>query len=342
MDGSAPYKVTLANGLRRAERPAMAESVDASVNPVPADPWIWDVSRASLAYVRDTSLISRGDGDLLDPLLFTAILDANMVPVNRDPELRITYGGDVSAPDHLRRPVSINAVAQSLHLPFETVRRRVSGMAQRGQCVIDPRGVVVPHAAVTSPAYVAIQRARYDRARRFYQALKAAGALPSNGPADTLAPTARPLVRAANRALSAYMLRAANDLIALTGDALSSLILLELTLGNTEPVADCDLPAWASNPLGVARPVRIAALAKSLRFSSETTRRHLMGLEAAGFCRRTERGLVAVAPPTVWPELARLMAANLANVHRLFGTLRELQVLAAWDTPDAIWPAAVA
>jgi DNA-binding Lrp family transcriptional regulator len=320
----------------------MTKSVDASVSLSPEDPWVWDVSRASLDYIRDTSQISRGDGDLLDPLIFTAILDANMVPVNRDPQLRVTYGGDISAPDHLRRPVSINAVAQSLRLPFETVRRRVSGLAQAGRCVIDPRGVVVPHAAVTSPAYVAIQRARYDRARRFYQALKAVGALPSDGAPDADAPTAYPLVRAANRALSAYMLRAANDLIALTGDALSSLILLELTLENTEPVAGPDLPAWAADPLGVARPVRIATLAKRLRFSPETTRRHLVDLEAAGFCKRSEQGLVAIAPPEAWPELARLMASNLANVNRLFAALRELQVLAAWDTPDAIWPAAVA
>lgn len=333
----------LAKAWRHAERSAMAELVDASANLNLEDPLLWETVRASLRYIRDTAQISRGDGDLLDPLIFTAILDANMAPVNRDAELQVIYGGDISAPDHLRRPVSINAVAQSLRLPFETVRRRVSGMAKRGACIQDPRGVIVPNAAVMSPAYVAIQRARYDRARRFYQVLKEIGALPSDGTADPSAPTAQPLVRAANRALSAYMLRASSDLIALTGDALSSLILLELTLANTEAVATSDLPAWGADPAGgLATPVRIARLSRSLRFSPETTRRHLLELERAGFCRRTTQGLVAVAPPASWPELARLTAANLANLHRLFAALRQLDVLAAWDTPDAIWPAAVA
>ena len=321
----------------------MTESVDAPVTPDPQAPLLWETTRASLDYIRDTIQISRGDGDLLDPLIFTTILDANMAPVNRDPTLQIVYGGpDISAPDHLRRPVSINAVAQSLRLPFETVRRRVIGMVGRGACIMDARGVVVPNAAVTSPEYGAVQRARYDRARLFYQDLKAIGVLPADGAADAHAPTAQPLVRAANRALSVYMLRACSDLLALTGDALSSVILLELTLGNTADLPAADLPAWAADPVTRAHPLRIADLAKRLRISPETARRHVLSLEDAGFCRRNARGAVAIAPPIAWPDLARQMTANLANVHRLFAALRQLDVLAAWDTPDAIWPAAVA
>ncbi len=76
-----------------------------------------------LVDVRDTVQISRGEATV-EPLIFTAILDANMVPELR-PDLAVTYGGaEISATDHLRRPVSINAVAQSAQLPFETVRRR--------------------------------------------------------------------------------------------------------------------------------------------------------------------------------------------------------------------------
>lgn len=320
----------------------MVEFSGASVLPGSDTPVAWETTRASVRYIRDTVQISRGDGDLLDPLIFTAILDSNMAPVNRDPQLQVFYGGDISAPDELRRPVSINAVAQSLRLPFETVRRRVSGLAARGACVVDSRGVIVPYAAVMAPGYVAIQRARYDRARQFYQTLKTVGALPDAGPAYPHAPTAQPLVRAANRALSAYMLRVSNDLIALTGDALSSLILVELALQNTDGLAAAELPAWAARPAPHARPVRIAALSQGLRLSPETTRRHAVRLEAEGFCQRARDGFIAIAPQGAWPELARLMAANLANIHRLFAALRQLDVLSAWDTPDAAWPAAVA
>jgi len=320
----------------------MVESVDAFPGFDVRSPSVWETTRASVRYIRDTVQISRGDGDLLDPLIFTAILDTNMAPVNRDPRLQVLYGGDISAPDELRRPVSVNAVAQSLRLPFETVRRRIAGLVKRGACVSNSRGVIVPFAAVMAPEYVAIQRARYDRARLFYQALKAIGAVPDDEPSYPHAPTAQPLVRAANRALSAYMLRVSNDLIALTGDALSSLILVELALDNIDLLKADRLPAWAAAPRDHARPLRIAGLSHSLRLSPETVRRHTKSLEASGFCHRGRQGFVAIAPEAAWPELQRLMASNLANVQRLFAALRQLDVLAAWDTPDAAWPAAVA
>jgi len=299
------------------------------------DPQVWETARASLAYVRDTIQISRGDDDLIDALIFTAALDANMTPVNRDPDLQVAYGGvEVSAPDELRRPVSMNAVAQSLRLPFETVRRRFLRLARDGLCVIGPQGVVVPNSAVTSPAYIAKQRARYDRAAGLHQALRAAGALPVG--VGGAGPTpAEPLVRAANRALSEYTLRACNDLKALTGDVLSSVVLLELALENVRPLATPQLADWARDPERLGRPVRIAVLATPLRFSGETIRRHLHVLEALGFCRRTAGGLVATAPATAWPGLARLVDANHANVQRLFGRLDQLGILAAWDAPGA-------
>jgi hypothetical protein len=298
------------------------------------DPQVWEATRASFLYVRDTIQISRGDDDLIDALIFTAALDANMTPVNRDPDLQVTYGGvQVSAPDELRRPVSVNAVAQSLSLPFETVRRRFLRLAAEGLCVIGPQGVVVPNSAVTSPAYIAKQRARYDRAAGFYAALKAAGALPAAVGRAAPSP-AEPLVRAANRALSEYTLRACNDLMALTGDVLSSVVLLELIVQNIRPMGTPELAAWPRDPEGLSRPVRIAALAAPLKFSGETIRRHLKVLEAQGFCRPTVGGVVATAPPAVQSRLPRLVDANLANVQRLFARLDQLGVLAAWDASD--------
>lgn len=270
---------------------------------------------------------------MLDALIFTAALDANMTPVNRDPDLQVLYGGvEVSAPDELRRPVSVNAVAQSLRLPFETVRRRFLRLARAGLCVVTPQGVIVPNGAVTSPAYIAKQRARYDRTREFYHALKAVGALPGAGPGQGGSPpAAEPLVRAANRALSEYMLRAIDGLIALTGDVMSSLVLLELVLANTRGLTPTELADWIRAPERVGRPVRIAALAGPLRVSGETIRRHLNNLEALGFCARTAGGLVAIAPAPAWPRLARLMEDNQANLQRLFARLRQLDILTEWD-----------
>jgi DNA-binding Lrp family transcriptional regulator len=287
-----------------------------------------EVARTCLAYVRDTILISRGDGDLLDAAIFTAALDANMVPVDREPDLGRTYGGvDSSAPDELRRPVSMHAVAQSLGLAPETVRRRFVRLAAAGACMITPKGVVVPREAVVSPAYKRIQRARYDRTRQFYldwQALEDWPAPPA-GP-----PSPEPLIRAANRAQSEYMLRACGRLLALTGDVLTSLVLLQLVLETSEGMDGDRLLAWTRDPGAIGRPIRIAALAAALPFSAETGRRHVRALEGLGYVRRTGHGLTAAAPPGCGPRLAALLRDNRADARRLFTRLASLGVLADW------------
>src|SRR5687768_16284064 len=59
-------------------------------------------------------------------LLVLAVNQANIAPLTLDPQARSRYGAlEAPAPDAARRPVSISAVAASLGLPFETVRRRI-------------------------------------------------------------------------------------------------------------------------------------------------------------------------------------------------------------------------
>jgi DNA-binding IscR family transcriptional regulator len=302
----------------------------------PPDVLLWAVGRASLEYVRDTVEITRSDHELLDALILTAALDANMTPVKRTPDLQSTYGGAKrSTPDRLRRPVSINAVAHSLNLPFETVRRRAQKMADAGLCIIGAHGIVVPHSTVTLPSYLAEQRARYERARAFYRTLKAVGALPVDVAATAPSPPADPLVRAANWAFSEYVLRACSDLIAVTGNVTSSRILMELVLANTRRLATEALVDWARDPLQTGRPIRVAALVGPLRLPRETIRRHLHRLETLGFCRRGPDGVVAMASASTWPRLAALVKTNQANVQRLFATLRQSGVLAEWDEAPA-------
>jgi hypothetical protein len=64
----------------------------------------------------------------------------------------------------------------------------------------------------------------------------------------------------------------------------------------------------------------------------ETVRRHLLSLEAAGFCARLPRGFCAVAPPWARPRIDQLVETNLANVQMLFSRLRQLGVLTAWNS----------
>lgn len=298
-----------------------------AVQPIDDLPF-WALARASLDYVRDTIEITSAGHELIDALIIIAALDANMAPVKRAPDLQQAYGGaEISAPDDLRRPVSVNAVAQSLNLPFETVRRRVRKLAQAGLCVVGPQGVVVPNSLTTSAADVAAQRGRYDRAGRFYRTLKALGALPPLTAEAAAPPPPQPLVKAANWALSEYVLRACADLIGLTGAVVTSRVLLELAVLGARALPTETL--LAEGVLG--RPVRASTLAASLKLPRETVRRHLAALEALGYCRRDAAGVTACVPQAARARLMALARANQGNLARLMATLARTGALADWE-----------
>ncbi|WP_369061758.1 hypothetical protein ABOZ73_06725 [Caulobacter sp. 73W] len=289
---------------------------------------------ASLGYVRDLVRITADRSDLVEALAFTTALDANMAPVDRDAELAVLYGRlDKSAPDDLRRPVSINSVAQSLGLPFETVRRRFVALTARGLCISTPNGVIIPNSAVTSPEYGALQEARYERTRQFFLSLRAAGIV--EAPLAAHEEADDPLIRAANRVVSEYALRICPALVALTGNVLTSLVLLELVLENIADLDAADLPAWMADPLQYATPRRIVSLVDGLPLSRETIRRHLQLLEDAGFCQRRRQGYVAVPQRAAAPELFRLAETNDTDLRRMLGRLERLGVLARWEREAA-------
>ncbi|MDB5442502.1 MAG: hypothetical protein JWP86_2129 [Phenylobacterium sp.] len=286
------------------------------------------LARASAEFMIDITQISRTGGDVLQPLLFAAILEANQALINQDLALQLTYGNlEASAPDELRRPVSVNAVAESLRLPFETVRRRIRAMARQGLCVVTPRGVYVPHAAVTSEAYNAIQLGRYERLIAFHDTACRLGAVAGPEPPAAALAGAVP-IRAANRAIAEYVLRASDGLMALTGGVIPGVIYLELVRANLEPLDDDQLarPDLARR----LTPIRALPLAQRLGLPRETTRRHLFALEDRGFCRRSRWGVTATAPQAAHPQIAILLSENLANVQRLFARLDQLGVRAHW------------
>jgi len=63
-------------------------------------------------------------------------------------------------------------------------------------------------------------------------------------------------------------------------------------------------------------PVRLTAVARSLRMPIETTRRHLLKLEAGGFVVRAPNGAVEARLPDR-PDLREALAANSANLAAL-------------------------
>src|SRR6185295_13738301 len=82
--------------------------------------------RLWLLFLLDIIEIARGPGQGYDPLILGVVSSASVATVNQDIRLQLAYATvDRPPPDALRRPVSINAIARSLGLPYETVRRRV-------------------------------------------------------------------------------------------------------------------------------------------------------------------------------------------------------------------------
>jgi DNA-binding Lrp family transcriptional regulator len=259
-----------------------------------------------VAFILDIVALSRRGGDLLQPLLLTAILEANQSALRRDPQLQRLYADATTAlPDALRRPVSINATAQSLGLPFETVRRRVGQMRRAGLCVVTPAGVYVPEALVLSAEYQAIQAGRVARLGRLAKALVAVKALES--PLTLVGGSVA--ARAADRAIGEYILRVAEPLMRDAGGAMNAMVLLGVWHGAASE--------------GAASGQSLAALQARLAAPRETVRRHLEALAAADLVRRTSRGWIADSERVHAAQRA-FASENLVAVRRLFARLAEL------------------
>lgn len=304
-----------------------------------AAPQLWRIGRASLGFLVDTFSMSRGGaGDIVDPLLLTVIVDSNLAPFNQDPELTARYATlDDPPPDELRRPVSVNAIAASLRMPYETVRRRVTRLIELGAVQATPKGVVVPAGTLHNPFYDIVATARYERMKRLYFEIKALGGLagldvrPPEAPRHERAP-----VRLANRQLSEYSLRVIDGFMRRLGDPVTGLILLEMAHANAEHLSASETAYEGPMSDDKRRPIRALTLAKRVGLPPETVRRHVAKLEQHGFCRKVEGGLLAALEQLGQGGSGEHgLMNNLTNLHRMLVRLAALGVLAFWDDEAA-------
>lgn len=192
-------------------------------------------NRLAMAYLLDVIAIFRGERHLLDLLLFSTISQANVTTITRQADLQVAYAApDHPPPDSMRRPVSVNALATSLGLPFETVRRRVRGLVDQGLCRAVEGGVIVPTAVVNSPQYFEDSFRGYERLRAFYYQLRGLGLLKALPPPSVeLGADVVPL-RTVARVSTDYALRVIETMMRALGDLLAGVILTEIVRGNTE------------------------------------------------------------------------------------------------------------
>lgn len=291
------------------------------------------LSRLSVAFLLDLIAAVRGDRDVLDALLLTTIIQANVAEISRRADLQLIYAdADSLPPDDLRRPLSLNALGSSLGQPYETVRRRVRGLAAKGLVEIGPAGATVPGRVLSTPEYLQRGLVAYEHVRSFYYQLAGLGLLSDLPPRTAeLAREVLPL-RALGRLTSEYVLRVVDAVLAMSGDVVDGLVILETFRSNVEHLP---LESWGGPGLeaeemvtdDIRRPVSVELLARRIGLPGETVRRRVRKLEAAGFLVRLPGGVIAPAQALGGPELRQAMIQNLGNLQRLFGGLSQLGVL---------------
>lgn len=89
-----------------------------------------------------TRINTIGGGDFERYIIYLAVASASARRIARDPSLRARYGGEVPPPAEERAPISRRAIAQSVGLPRETVRRKLQELIDRGMLVETGRGVM--------------------------------------------------------------------------------------------------------------------------------------------------------------------------------------------------------
>jgi hypothetical protein len=307
-------------------------------------------SRLTMSFLLDMISLARGDRHVLDTLLISATLQANVAPIQRQGDLQVTYASvDEAPPDELRRPISVNALANSLGLPFETVRRRVKGLVSRGVFVMSDAGVIVPSAYLSSPETIKNGLLGYERLRRFYYDLRDLGLIGALAPPSVRMEGGALPMRTAMRHASAFVLRIIEIMMRHEGDALNVLIMLQVFCANTEDFTPDMIGGDTLEERDMVRdnlrkPVRPSTLARRLGLPDETIRRHVEDMVARGTLVRAPGGLILPAAALSRANVRAGMVDNIANLQRLFSGLSQLGVLAIWDqlNPVAAAPTAAA
>jgi len=283
-----------------------------------------DVMQVTVGFLLDQVRDARQPLDLLDALITVTVTQANVETVMRDLDLQRAYATYSSPPpDDLRRPISINAVAQSLQLPFETVRRRIARLALFGAYRSTRDGVYVPELLLKAPGHRKALHAAHDRLRALYGRLLAMGELTE---IDDSGPRweGDPPLRAVGRISSEYLLRFVEPVTAELGDAVNATIWLEILRSNTDAAVGV---GWQDVE---RRPVSVSQLARRVGLPVQTVRRRVEALVSAGACERVGRGLLIPADTLRRSEFVAIADKNRANLERMFANLGRLGVLAAW------------
>lgn len=124
------------------------------------------------------------DGDFVRAIIVMTIMQANGQHLangqhsGRDPaKADGGTGGDGRPPDDRLRPISALAIANSLGVPRETVRRHIHRLVEAGACRRVTGGYIIPEAVLSRPQQQAQLAETFQHLRTFVGALRRADVL---------------------------------------------------------------------------------------------------------------------------------------------------------------------
>jgi hypothetical protein len=274
-------------------------------------------------------------GDLTRAVAFTAIWSDTL---SRAAPLggRRIFAGPGGA-DHERRPVSINAIARSFSLPYETTRRAVSHLIKAGLCARVAGGLIVPACVLQSqmlkPATEGVSAAVHMALARLsfigfdfdiMAQMADPGALGAPA-ASGICGAARPSAELVSWIATDTLLRSIEAFMPLWEDITSGFIFAGAMTANARALAADPVQAWTYSgvdtppPDDARRAISVRALSELLGLPFETVRRRVKRMIAAGSLIQLENGVMASmavlqsAPmqanaPMVFMRFARMIA----------------------------------
>jgi len=278
-----------------------------------------------LAVIR--AVAERLSPDLTTIITFLTILYGNLDHYQDDWKETHPFASlAMAVPDSLRKPVTITWVAAEAGLPFETVRRRIRRLEDRGICRQVKGGFIVARTEMESAVWRGILLRIHAANLDLVDTAVGLGVMPREP-----LPSAEDQTREGARRSGRYLLSTFKILRGLTEDPMQGLIMRAVSYANTAHLTSLReagrmyVQPQDAPPDSHRIPVTVYALARTLLTPYETTRRYVNGLIEMGWLVRVgDGGVIAPAEVLLQPPFLETLGALTDLTQDLLADLWQL------------------
>lgn len=272
--------------------------------------------------------IVRDQRSLVDGLILLALFQTNYGRLREEDVRALIEGENGVAPT----PASVNAIAQSLKLPYETVRKRVAALRADGVCELRKGSLLITPAQLQADRYQWQAHVVWSNVRALYLDLADLGVLRPIAPGPEVgSPPLFDVLRLAGE----FSLRQFEVLIAVSTNPALGVMLLNILRASSEHLDDTFTEISEEGDVvrdDLKRPVSVSMVASRCGLTVETARRNIATLVEQGWLERAAGGGVLAPHDKLsagpWPEARRL---NLVHLNRLVEGLNAVGALPFWQ-----------